>query len=675
METISFRHYSSKLIYMKISFCFVLFSAICLNVVAQNNNKRPLRPTDVYLLKSIRDASVSPDGKWVAYTLSSVDTGKDKRNSDIWMVSWDGEQTVQLTNSGEGESSPKWSPDGKYLSFVSARNDEKAAQLWLLDRRGGEAKKLTSLKGDLEEYAWSPDGSKIVMSIKDEDFTDTAKTKTRLPFVMDRYVFKQDGEGYVENRYTHLYIFDVNTKKTDTLTKGDFDESAPAWSPDGTKLAFASNRSAEREKNKNSDIWVMDAKPGASLKQLTTWAGADRSPKWSPDGQWIAYTSSSSNLNFTMYGQSTIAVVAATGGEPKALAGNLDRPVSDLNWTKDGRQLSFLVEDDRRQYIAQLNISSNSITTVATGDMSFSAIESAPASDALVATMSEPQLPTELYAVEQNKVRRLTHVQDSFVNAIQFAIVEGFTSTSKDGTKVSGILYRPATAVTGQKLPLILFIHGGPVGQDDYEFDLSRQVLAAGGYAVAGVNYRGSSGRGVNFTKAIYGDWGNKEVMDILGAANYLVEKGFADEQKMGIGGWSYGGILTNYTIATDTRFKAAASGAGSSLQFSMYGSDQYVTQYETELGAPWKNPKKWMDLSYPFFKADKIKTPTMFMASEKDFNVPVAGSEQMYQALKSLGVPAQLIIYPGQFHGITKPSYQVDRFARYLKWFDQYLK
>jgi len=658
---------------MRILFCLVLLSAICFKVVAQN--KRPLRPTDVYLLKSIRDASVSPDGKWVAYTLSSVDTGKDKRNSDIWMVSWDGEQTVQLTNSGEGESSPRWSSDGKYLSFVSSRNGEKAAQLWLLDRRGGEAKKLTSLKGDLEEYAWSPDGTKIAMSVKDEDFTDTAKTKTRSPFVMDRYVFKQDGEGYVENRYTHLYIFDVNTKKTDTLTKGNFDESAPAWSPDGTQLAFASNRSSEREKNANSDIWVMEAKPGASLKQLTTWTGADRSPKWSPDGKWIAYTSSSSNLNFTMYGQNTISVVSAIGGEPKALGGALDRPVSDLNWTKNGQQLNFLVEDDRRQYIAQLNISTNSITTVATGDKSFSAIESAPASDALVATMSEPQLPTELYAVEQNKVRRLTHVQDSFVNTIQFATVEGFTSTSKDGTKVSGILYRPATAVAGQKLPLILFIHGGPVGQDDYEFDLSRQVLAAGGYAVAGVNYRGSSGRGINFTKAIYGDWGNKEVMDILGAANFLVEKGFADEQKMGIGGWSYGGILTNYTIATDTRFKAAASGAGSSLQFSMYGSDQYITQYETELGAPWKNPKKWMDLSYPFFKADKIKTPTMFMASEKDFNVPVAGSEQMYQALKSLGIPAQLIIYPGQFHGITKPSYQVDRFARYLKWFDQYLK
>lgn len=660
---------------MKFFSILLLVIILSLNSIGQTPSKRALRPSDVYLLKNVGDAQVSPGGKWVAYTLSTIDSAKDKSNSDIWMVSWDGEQTVQLTNSDESESTPRWSPDGKYISFLSARNGEKASQIWLMDTRGGEAKKITSLKGDLEEYTWSPDGKKIALSIKDQDFSDTAKSKTRVPFVMDRYHFKQDREGYVENRYTHLYVLDIVTKKTDTLTNGSFDETSPAWSPDGKKLVFVSNRTQEPDKNENMDIWVMDASRGAALLQLTTWAGADRNPKWSPDGKYIAYTSSSSNLNFTMYGQNNIAVISSAGGVVRLLAGSLDRPVSNIGWTKDGAYLTFLVADDRKQYVAKLNIESNALETIAGGDRSFASIEKSPESDGLVATMSDPQLPTELYAIEQSKWRRLTHVNDSFVNGIQFATVEGFTSISKDGTKVSNILFLPSTITPGKKLPLILFIHGGPVGQDDYKFDLSRQMLAAGGYAVAGVNYRGSNGRGVDFTKAIYADWGNKEVMDILGATDYLVQKGIADKQKMGIGGWSYGGILTNYMIATDTRFKAAASGAGSSLQFSMYGMDQYVTQYETELGTPWKNPKKWMDLSYPFFKAEKIKTPTLFMASEKDFNVPVAGSEQMYQALRSLGVPAQLIIYPGQFHGITKPSYQVDRFERYLKWFGQYLK
>jgi dipeptidyl aminopeptidase/acylaminoacyl peptidase len=192
---------------------------------------------------------------------------------------------------------------------------------------------------------------------------------------------------------------------------------------------------------------------------------------------------------------------------------------------------------------------------------------------------------------------------------------------------------------------------------------------------VAGVNYRGSSGRGIEYTKAIYGDWGHKEVLDIVGAANYLIQQGLADEAHMGIAGWSYGGISTNYTIATDQRFKAAVSGAGSSLQLSMYGVDQYITQYENELGAPWKNQEKWIALSYPFFHADRIKTPTLFMASQNDFNVPVAGAEQMYQALKSLGVPTELVIYPAQNHGIAVPSYIKDRYERHLRWFDKYLK
>jgi dipeptidyl aminopeptidase/acylaminoacyl peptidase len=656
--------------------CFFLgFMVMTVCSIAQTAAKRTLKPTDVYLLKNIGDPQVSPDGKWVAYTVSNVDTAKDKRNSDVWMVNREGTETIQLTSTEESESSPRWSPDGKYLSFIAARNGDKQGQIWLMDRRGGEAKKITNLKGDLEEYAWSPDGKKIAMIIKDQDFTDTSKTKTRTPFVMDRYHFKEDGAGWVENRYNHLYVFEMNTKKTDTLTKGNFDEASPEWNPNGKQLAFVSNRSEDPDKNQNTDIWIMDANLGASPKQLTTWPGADRNPQWSPDGKMIAYSSSSSNLPFTMYGQNTLSVIPAAGGKAQSLAASLDRPVSDVTWTNDGQHICVLVTDDRKQSIAKINLAKNTVETIAAGFRSFSGIEMGPGADFMVAIMSEPQLPTEFYAVENNAVRRLTHVQDSFVNAVTLVAAEGFTSTSKDGTKISNILYRPSTKAPGKKLPLILFIHGGPVGQDDYGFDLSRQMLAAGGYAVAGVNYRGSSGRGVEFTKAIYADWGNKEVMDILGASDYLVANGIADEKNMGIGGWSYGGILTNYTIATDTRFKAAASGAGSSLQLTMYGTDQYTTQYETELGAPWKNPQKWMDLSYPFFKADKIKTPTMFMASEKDFNVPTAGSEQMYQALRSLGVPTQLIIYPGQFHGITKPSYQVDRLERYLKWFDKYLK
>ena len=654
---------------------FLLTSFLCLIGMLNAQNKRPLQPGDFYRLQNITDPQVSPDGKWVAYVLSTVDTSKDKRNNDIWMISWDGKEQIQLTNDPEGESKPKFSPDGKYLSFIAKRGpDEKNSDIYLMDRRGGEAKKATDVKGDIDDYIWSPDGSHILLVMKDPDYSDTAKTKVRKPFVIDRYHFKQDYQGYLDRRATHLYLFDLKSKKLDTLTKGIYNEEHPAFSPDGLHIAFASNRTEDPDRNENTDIYIIDAQPGAAMKKLTTWAGTDDNPVWSPDGKYIAYSQSSSDAPFTMYGERYLAVISKDGGEPKLLSKSIDRPVNNIRWSKDGKSIAVLMEDDRQNNVVAFDAKSGVVTKITQGDRSFSDLEPNYSNNSWVAAMSEPQLPTELYAVENGKTRRLTFVQDSFLAPLKLATVEGFKSTSKDGNIVSGLLYRPADAVPGQKLPLILFIHGGPVSQDDYSFDLTRQMYAAAGYAVAAVNYRGSSGRGIDYTRAIYGDWGNKEELDIIGAADYLIKQGIVDENRMGIAGWSYGGISTDYTIATDQRFKAAVSGAGSALQLSMYGVDQYITQYETELGSPWKNQEKWIKLSYPFFHADRIKTPTLFMASQNDFNVPVAGAEQMYQALKTLGVPTELVIYPGQNHGVSVPSYIKDRFERHIEWFNKYI-
>lgn len=639
--------------------------------MAQLSGKRKLRPSDVYRLKSISDARVSPDDKWICYAVSSVDSAKDARNTDLWMVSWDGQQNIQLTYGPDSESSPRWSPDGKYLSFTSSRQGKKN-QIWLLDRRGGEARKITNLKADLSDYAWSPDGSRMVLAVR--DFPDTSKTKTAKPYVIDRYQFKQDVQGYLMNQRTHLYLFDLATGKLDTLTRGNFNEGSAVFSPDGKQIAFVSNRSAEPEKNENSDIWIIGAKAGSEPRQLTTWTGSDTEPRWSPDGKSIAYLRSTSPEKYMMYDQSILAVIPAAGGDPQLVTASLDRPVSNIVWEKNGTSLAFLVTDDRQRYIGRVQTPGGALIKVAGGERSYTGLDVA-SSGTFVALMSEPSLPTEIYAIENGIPRRLTKHQEDFVAPIAFATVEGFTSKSKDGTLVSNILFKPADAPSGKKMATVFYIHGGPVGQDEFGFDLSRQMIAAGGYAVVGVNYRGSDGRGLAFCKAIYADWGNKEVMDIHGAADHLVAMGIADPDRMGIGGWSYGGILTDYSIATDTRFKAAISGAGSALQLSLYGHDQYVNQYENELGVPWKNLDKYLKLSYPLLKADRIKTPTLFIVGEKDFNVPALGSEQMYQALRSQNIPTGLIIYPGQFHGITTPSYQIDRFERYVAWYDKHLK
>jgi dipeptidyl aminopeptidase/acylaminoacyl peptidase len=288
----------------------------------------------------------------------------------------------------------------------------------------------------------------------------------------------------------------------------------------------------------------------------------------------------------------------------------------------------------------------------------------------------------EIYAVENGELRKLTAHNDALLAELQLGAVEDIGFKSKDGAEIHGMMVKPPSYEAGKKYPTVLWIHGGPNGQDDHSIEFSlyplqfeRQLLAAQGYVVLAINYRGSSGRGAEFTKSIFADWGNKEVADLLAGIDYAVQKGIADPERLGIGGWSYGGILTDYTIASDPRFKVAISGAGSANQISMYGSDQYILQYNNELGPPWKSQDLWVKLSYPFFHADRIHTPTLFMGGEKDFNVPIIGSEQMFQALRTLGVPTQLVVYPGQFHLFTRPSYQYDRLQRYLAWYEKYLK
>lgn len=644
-------------------------------LVLHAQNKRPLQPNDVYRLKTLSSPQISPDGNWVLYQLRMVDSVKDKSQSDLWISSWDGKESWQLTYDPSGESSPKWSPDGKFISFLATRSGDANSQVYALPTKGGEPKKLTGVNGSISDYKWTPDGKKLVLVMQDPDYSDSAATKIRKPYVINRYQFKQDREGYLDSSATHLYLFDIGTKKLDTLTRGVYSETQPAISPDGKRLAFVSNRTAVPDKNDNTDIYWMELKPGAVPEQLTQWKGTDSRPEFSPDSKQIAYLQSSSDDAFTMYGHAILGVLTIADKTQRLLSVKLDRPVQNIRWEEDGQAIWALMDDDRRVQAVRFQAQTGEVETITNGDHSIYAMELNKPRKAWIMLRSTPVLPAELFALEGGQFRQLTHQQDSFLAPLQLPLVEGFQSTSKDGTKISGILYKPHNYQPGQKLPLIIFIHGGPVGQDEFEFDMSRLVYAAAGYAVAAVNYRGSSGRGVSFIRSIYGDWGNKEVMDIIGAANHLVAVGIADPNRMGLGGWSYGGITTNYTIATDSRFKAAVSGAGSSMQLSLYGSDQYVAQYDHELGFPWKNKEKWLALSYPFFKVDKIKTPTLFMASESDFNVPVAGAEQMYQAFKAVGIPTELIIYPKQYHGITVPSYQVDRFNRHIAWYNKYLK
>jgi dipeptidyl aminopeptidase/acylaminoacyl peptidase len=657
---------------------FLLLPGIALVLQAQAPAKRPLRPADIYRLPELGDPQVSPDGKWVSYTMTTIDSLKDSRNSDIWMVSWDGTQDIQLTSSPDGESRARWSPDGKWLSFLSSRQEGKGAQVWLMDRRGGEGKRLTEIKGGVNDYAWSPDSKRLLLTITDPDPEDSGKIKTTKPFVIDRYQYKEDVEGYrYKKAHTHLYLFDVISKKIDTLTRANYDERSAVWSPDGSAIAFVSNRTADPDRNENTDIFVIEAKAGALFRQLTDWKGSDNSPRWSPDGKSIAYTRSVSDEDYHMYDEPVLCVVPAAGGEPRLLSRSLDRPVYNPRWAKDGKKIFGLVADNREQYIAAFSTVDGKMERESDKGGPpgvFTALENA-SGDNWIVLMSRERRPAEIMKIGEGTITQITFQMDAFLAPLELGRAVPFQSKSADSTTVSGIYYLPPAVAAGKNLPMILFIHGGPVGQDAFDFDLTRQMLAADGYVVVAVNYRGSSGRGVEYSKVISGDWGNKEVMDLHGAVDMLVKEGIVDSARLGVAGWSYGGILTDYLIANDNRFKAASAGAGTGFTLSLYGVDQYVNQYNNEIGPPWKAIDRYLKISYPLLKADRIRTPTLFMSGEKDFNVPTAGSEQMYQALRTLGIPTELIIYPGQFHGISIPSYQRDRLERWLAWFDKYLK
>jgi dipeptidyl aminopeptidase/acylaminoacyl peptidase len=651
--------------------------------------RRPLKIDDMTRFRNVSDPQVSPDGQSVAYVVSAINAKEDKSNSHIWMVNIDGSNNRQITFSNESENSPRFSPDGKYLSFTSSRPGKtRGNQVWLLDRSGGEAMQLTEIKGRLQGHEWSPDSKRLALVIGDPDPDADpnpspqpgATPRVPKPIVIDRYRFKQDGQGYLlRGRHTYIYLFEIATKKLERLTKSKWDESSPSWSPDGTRIAFMSNHSDDPDRDPAAQLYVAEATPGATEKQLTPAglrAGRSR-PEWSPDSKTIAFLEGEER-KYGAYNMDHLALVPADGSSaPTRLRAteDLDRGVSSPRFSPDGKSIRFLVTDDRSVYPMKANLPDGKAERILSPPIVISNWNYGGGK--AVAISGGDSKANEVYVWEGNSLRQLTRQNDALFSELELGATEEVGFKSKDGTQVSGLLTYPVGYVKGTRVPLLLRIHGGPNSQDQHSFSTERQMFAAHGYAVLAVNYRGSAGRGQKFSRSIFADWGNYEVQDLLAGVDHVIKMGVADPERLGVGGWSYGGILTDYLIATDTRFKAATSGAGTAFTVAFYGTDQYIIQYDHEIGPPW-NPKAWetyVKISYPFLHADRIKTPTLFLGGERDFNVPIEGSQQMYQALRTLGVDTQLIIYPNENHGIQRPSYQRDRMERYLAWYEKYLK
>jgi dipeptidyl aminopeptidase/acylaminoacyl peptidase len=678
---------------------------------------RPMGPDDLMRIATVSDPQIDPSGQWVAYSVGTIDVAADKQVRHLWMASWDGKRQIQLTSrNGESESNPRFSPDGRWIAFVSSRGDEhEDDQLWLMDRAGGEGMKLPGITGSVVDLAWAPDSKSIALIVEDPDPDEAANAaaqaempsatkpgagaaptpepvapvaeakpdkKKPKPIVIDRFQFKQDIEGYLGKQRKRLWIYDLATHKARRVTTGDYDEALPAWSPDGKSIAFTSKRAADPDRTYDSNLQLVTvgATP-AEPRALTSFEGADNDaewesyPAWSPDGKSIAYLQGGPVELFS-YGVRTLAVVPAAGGAPRILTPTLDRNVSDPFWSKDGRSIGFTIEDDGAQRLAEVAVRGGPVKPLAGDPMT--TISAPNASGGKIAFLTgTDKAPNEVYVLDAGKPRQLTHQNDAWLGEIALASINRTTFRSKDGTEIHGFLITPPGIRPSIPLPTVLFNHGGPQSQ----FTAASggwamwQIFAGAGYAVVSSNPRGSTGRGEAFAKALYADWGGPAVPDALAAVDDAVARGIAHPKKLVVGGWSYGGMLTDYLIASDTRFRAAVSGASIGNALAGYGTDQYIRDYEMELGRPWEHMDVWLRISYPFYHNDRIVTPTMFMAGDKDFNVPLQNSEQLYQALKSRGIDTRLIIYPGQYHGFRRPSFLKDRMQRWLAWYGDHLK
>ncbi|MFT5941417.1 MAG: dipeptidyl aminopeptidase/acylaminoacyl peptidase [Sediminicola sp.] len=639
--------------------------------------KKPVTIEELMHLKSVKNPVLSPDGIWVAFTVSEMDLKEDSWETRIWMVPSKGGEAIPMTAKGYSASEPKWSPDNKYLSFLASKKEGDKTQVWTMNRQGGEAEQLTKTLQGVSSHEWSPKGKQLLLSIKDpkpEELTkDKEDDKKPKPYVVDRLQFKQDYQGYLDRYRTHLYTMILGDSIPRQLTSGDFDDEDPVWSPDGTQIAFTSNRSDNPDGNSNNDIWIVNANntnKGKSLKQVTTNSNSDFYPQWSPDGKHIVYRTVT-DKKAIWYATQKLAIIPVDGGQPTLLAEGLDRNISKPTFSDDGKLIYFILEESGTSILSSIEPTGKNFKRVIQGDISISDYDLK--ADLIIPLLGKANQPFEVYSFT-NTLKKITSLNDGLLDNIEKPSIEKINFKSADGTEIEGFVVKPIGFDTTKKYPTILWIHGGPVSQYQFEYDVEPQLYAANGYVTLLINPRGSSGYGQAFSEALFADWGNKDYQDVMAAVDYVIGQGYADPSKLGVGGWSYGGILTNYVITKTDRFKGAVSGASEGLYRANYGHDHYQLTWELELGLPWENAEAWEKIS-PFNQVANITTPTLWIGGEKDWNVPILNSEQMYQAMKRLGRETQLVVYPGEHHGIRRPTFVKDRLERYLQWFKTHVK
>jgi dipeptidyl aminopeptidase/acylaminoacyl peptidase len=685
-----------------------------------SSSLRNITIEDLYKYKPASHPRISPDGKRIAFVVTTTDERNYKYRTSIWMVSVEGGEAQQFTTGPANAHSPAWSPDGNWLAFVSEREgdlagkDEKEQkklgkgkpQIWAISTNGGEAQQVTFQQHGATSPLWSPDSKRILFSSPVGPADEETEDGKPLPKVrvIDRLWYRLDGVGYIYERRSHLFLIDARGGEAQQLTDGDWDDGDAAWSPDGSRIAFTSSRAEDRWRLPTPDVYTLAINDGqaGTLRCLTDGSLACSAPSWSPDGQTIAFLAS---LKLRSGGHTDIYTIAANAerGAATCLTWDFEGSFQDWTnsdigdehlapapaWSSDGKTLYGLASHRGASRLFTLAAAAGGggagtgkqLQTLTPGEIHVRDFSFDHATNQVALLIGSPTRVQEIFVrptAASGELRRLTSFNEELLGEMALSTPEYLPYTGVDGWPMDGWVMKPRDFDPSKKYPLIVEIHGGPSTQYGYGYFHEMQLLTAAGNVVLYTNPRGSIGYGRNFALAVRAAWGEKDSLDIMAGVDALLQKGYIDEKRMGVTGGSYGGFMTNWLISHNDRFKVAVTDRSVVNLASDFGSGDFGWMFaDDELEAvPWEDLEKYMRLS-PITYVKNIHTPLLIIHSEQDLRCNIEQAEQLFAALKYMGREVLFVRFEGQSHGMSRsghPKLRVERLKHILGWFESHL-